>query len=139
MKPNFNVISTNVKGEPEMDEGGNVKYYGSAFLDWKTFGPTIGINVDEDITAGKWLELVPRKGFDFRLTRVSGDEPSFSVKIGRLTGTKEQYCGVGWGLRRKGYDTYYIRLKMDTGIEAGRKLFCNPRKGEADMFIKPDG
>jgi len=141
VKPTFNLISTDIRGEPERDEEGRIKYYGSGFLDWKTFGPTISINVEEDILADKWMELVPRRGVDFKLTRVSGDSPSFSVIIGRLIDLgDEKYCGIGWGLMRKlkDNDVYYIRLKITKSVPAGTKLFCNPRKGEDDMFIKPE-
>jgi len=113
----------------EREESGESLYCGVAWLNETVFGPSIKVNVSEDLEKGSVLRLVPRKGFSFEPKRISGSEPDLRVKHGK----RKEYVGEGWIVEDE-WSAKQIKLALKSPIAAGETIFVNPLKGVEDLM-----
>ena len=113
----------------DREESGEALYCGVAWLNETVFGPSIKVNVSEDLENGSVLKLVPRKGFLFEPKRVSRSEPDLRVKHGK----RKEFVGEGWIVEDE-WGGKQIKFTLKSPIAAGEIIFMNPKKGAKDLM-----
>ena len=113
----------------DREESGEALYCGVAWLNETVFGPSIKVNVSEDLEKDSVLKLVPRKGFSFTPARVSKSEPDLRVKHGK----RKEFVGEGWIVEDE-WGGKQIKFTLKSPVAAGEIIFINPKKGVEDLI-----
>lgn len=125
MDPDFSLIL-------DREETGETLYFGVAWYNVSTFGPSIKIDVTHDLDKGSVCKLVPRKGYQFNPKRVSGDKPDMRIRHGK----READIGWAWIVEDK-WGARMIRFELEQPVAAGEIIFCNPLK-VSDEILNQD-